>query len=495
MVLGDKLAGLGDRISRALAGMRSNTVIDEAVVDEMLKEIGNALIAADVAIGLVLGLRKDIKTAINLPEIASGLNKRKIIQQAVFDALVKLLDPKTKPFKPVKAKPNVIMFVGLQGAGKTTTVSKLAYFYKKKGWKPCVVCADTFRAGAFDQLKQNAAKIKVPFYGSYTEADPVKVAQEGVAVFKKENYDIIIVDTSGRHKQEEGLFDEMSQISTAIQPNNIIFVMDGAIGSMAHAQAQAFKSKVAVGSVIITKLDGHAKGGGTLSAVAATNSPVIFVGTGEHMDDLEPFEASSFVSRLLGMGDMKGMMTIFEEVLPKDKMKKKEARLREGKFTLRDMYEQLQDLQKMGPINQVMEMIPGMSQLGPMLRGTQGNAKLKVMLNILDSCTDDELDSDQPLKDNSRIMRLARGAGRHPREVVELVEQHKQFSHMIKGLSKQNLGRGNQAIDPKKILTPQMMKQLGGADNAANLMKQLQKMGPNFPGLGNMKFPGMPGMQ
>jgi len=156
------------------------------------------------------------------------------------------------------------------------------------------------------------------------------------------------------------------------------------------------------------------------------------------------------------------------------------------------MCEQLQDLQKMGPINQVMDMIPGMGQLGNMLRGSQGTAKLKIMLNILNSCTDDELDHDQPIKDQSRILRLAHGSGRHPREVHELIEQHKQFAHMIKGLAKQPQGRGQQSFDPKKILTPQMMKQLGGPDNAANLMKQLQKMGPGGLGdLSKFNFPGM----
>ncbi|KAG7612408.1 Signal recognition particle SRP54 subunit GTPase domain [Arabidopsis suecica] len=158
------------------------------------------------------------------------------------------------------------MFVGLQGAGKTTTCTKYAYYHQKKGYKPALVCADTFRAGAFDQLKQNATKSKIPYYGSYTGSDPVKIAVEGVDRFKKENCDLIIVDTSGRHKQQASLFEEMRQISEATKPDLVIFVMDSSIGQTAFEQARAFKQTVSVGAVIITKMDGHAKGGGTLSA-------------------------------------------------------------------------------------------------------------------------------------------------------------------------------------------------------------------------------------
>lgn len=190
----------------------------------MLKEVCTALLEADVNIKLVKQLRENVKSAIDLEEMASGLNKRKMIQHAVFKELVKLVDPGVKAWTPTKGKQNVIMFVGLQGSGKTTTCSKLAYYYQRKGWKTCLICADTFRAGAFDQLKQNATKARIPFYGSYTEMDPVIIASEGVEKFKNENFEIIIVDTSGRHKQEDSLFEEMLQVANAIQPDNIVYV-------------------------------------------------------------------------------------------------------------------------------------------------------------------------------------------------------------------------------------------------------------------------------
>ena len=261
------LADLGTKISSALRSMSNSTSINDEVVDAMLKEIGNALVAADVNVRLVLNLRKNIKSKLKLDEIAAGINKRKLIQQTVMDELCNLLSANSeKVFTPQKGKSSVVMFVGLQGAGKTTTVTKLAYHYKRKGFKACLVCADTFRAGAYDQLKQNATKARIPFFGSYVETDPVRVATEGVNMFKKQEFELIIVDTSGRHKQEEALFEEMQQIRESIKPDQIVFVMDGSIGQAAYDQANAFKQAVDIGSVIITKLDSHAKGGGALSA-------------------------------------------------------------------------------------------------------------------------------------------------------------------------------------------------------------------------------------
>lgn len=170
----------------------------------------------------------------------------------------------------------------------------------KKGWKVALVCTDTFRAGAYDQLKQNATKARIPFYGSYTQSDPVQLAKEGIEKFNKDQFEIIIVDTSGRHKQESELFLEMKQISDVCNPDTIVFVMDATIGQAADGQARAFKEMVEIGSIIITKMDGHSKGGGALSAVAATKSPIIFIGTGEHVQDLEVFDSEKFIGRMLG---------------------------------------------------------------------------------------------------------------------------------------------------------------------------------------------------
>ncbi|GAY65636.1 hypothetical protein CUMW_242670 [Citrus unshiu] len=456
------LAQLGGSISRAIQQMSNATIIDEKVLNECLNEITRALLQADVQFKLVREMQTNIKKIVNLDDLAAGHNKRRIIQQAIFNELCKILDPGKPSFTPKKGKPSVIMFVGLQGSGKTTTCTKYAYYHQKKGWKPALVCADTFRAGAFDQLKQNATKAKIPFYGSYTESDPVRIAVEGVETFKKENCDLIIVDTSGRHKQEAALFEEMRQVSEATKPDLVIFVMDSSIGQAAFDQAQAFKQSVSVGAVIVTKMDGHAKGGGALSAVAATKSPVIFIGTGEHMDEFEVFDVKPFVSRLLGMGDWSGFMDKIHEVVPMDQQPELLQKLSEGNFTLRIMYEQFQNILKMGPIGQVFSMLPGFSsELMP--KG--------------------QLDSSNPkLMNDSRIMRIARGSGRQVREVMEMLEEYKRLAKIwskMKGLKipkkgeMSALSRNMNAQHMSKVLPQGMLKQIGGVGGLQNLMKQM----------------------
>lgn len=328
------------------------------------------------------------------------------------------------------------MFVGLQGSGKTTTCTKLAYYYQKKNWKACLVCADTFRAGAYDQIKQNATKARIPFYGSYTEVDPVVIAQEGVEMFKKEGFEFIIVDTSGRHKQEESLFEEMLAVANAVNPDNIIFVMDATIGQACEAQAKAFKEKVNVGSVIITKLDGHAKGGGALSAVAATKSPIIYIGTGEHIDDLEPFKTKPFISKLLGMGDIEGLIDKVNELKLDDNEELLE-KIKHGQFTIRDMYEQFQNIMKMGPFSQIMGMIPGFSQ-DFMTKGSEQEsmARIKKLMTMMDSMCDNELDNRDGAKlfskEKTRVTRVARGSGVTEREVQDLISQYTKFAAVVK---------------------------------------------------------------
>ncbi|KAJ4918444.1 hypothetical protein JOQ06_000754 [Pogonophryne albipinna] len=344
------LADLGRKITSALRSLSNATIINEEVLNAMLKEVCAALLEADVNIRLVKQLRENVKAAIDLEEMASGLNKRRMIQHSVFKELVKLVDPGVKAWTPTKGKNNVIMFVGLQGSGKTTTCSKLAYYYQRKGWKTC----------AFDQLKQNATKARIPFYGSYTEMDPVVIAAEGVEKFKGENFEIIIVDTSGRHKQEDSLFEEMLQVSNAVQPDNIVYVMDASIGQACESQAKAFKEKVDIASVIVTKLDGHAKGGGALSAVAATRS----------------------------MGDIEGLIDRVNE-LKLDDNEELIDKLKHGQFTLRDMYEQFQNIMKMGPFGQIMGMIPGFGT-DFMSKGNEQESmsRLKKLMTIMDSMND-----------------------------------------------------------------------------------------------------------
>eukprot|EP00477_Mikrocytos_mackini_P001974 GAHX01002156.1.p1 GENE.GAHX01002156.1~~GAHX01002156.1.p1 ORF type:complete len:321 (-),score=68.13 GAHX01002156.1:60-1022(-) len=306
------LAELGDRLVQAIGKLNYSKICNSKVIDDCIKEISNALVSGDISIKLVIQLRKKIKERLS-SITGAGLNTRKIAQKEIYTCLVDMLSSKSPAFTPVKNKTSVVLLVGLQGAGKTTTASKLAYYYKRNGFRVAMVCADTYRAGAYAQLKQNASKIKIPFYGSATAVDAAKIASEGVKCFKNDKYDIILVDTSGRHKNEKDLFKEMKDIESCTQPDHTIFVIDGTIGQIAIDQATYFKNSVKLGSAIVTKLDGNSKGGGALSAIHSANIPVVFVGKGERMTDLERFDANNFVKRLLGLGDLEFLMKEMQE--------------------------------------------------------------------------------------------------------------------------------------------------------------------------------------
>jgi signal recognition particle subunit SRP54 len=478
------LAELGIKIKDALNKLSKAEVIDKKLLTEVLNQIATALMSADVNIKIVAKLKNNIVSQFEQIEEESG-NKRLIIQRAVVKELQNMLTTEKKPYVLKKGKPNIVMFVGLQGSGKTTTCTKYAFHYMKKGWKVALVCADTFRAGAFDQLKQNATKCRIPFYGSYTEMDPVKIAEEGVTYFKKQNIELIIVDTSGRHKQEEGLFEEMKQVAEVTNPDDIIFVMDSHIGQACHLQASAFKKTVDIGSVIITKLDGHAKGGGALSAVTATESPITFIGTGEHFEDLEPFNPESFIKRLLGLGDIKGLFEKVKEVVSPENQMKLAENLQKGIFTLRDMRDQYTSVLKMGPLDKVMTMIPGLSEaMIPQGKSGEATAKIKKYLCMMDSMTDEELNKKKKI-DESRARRIARGSGSLPEEVMMLLDEYGKFAKMVEKFKTVSKGKGdlNNFRNPGQLasqlgsIVPQnLLNQLGGAGNLMNMVKEMGSM-------------------
>ncbi|CAK1366035.1 Signal recognition particle 54 kDa protein [Cercospora beticola] len=502
------LQDLGRRINAAVNDITRAPTLDEKAFDGMIKEISTALVEADVNVKLVSNLRKTIKSAVKFNELPAHANKKRIIQKAVFDALVDIVNPHGKPYEPKKGKSNVIMFVGLQGAGKTTTCTKLARWYQARGFKTCLVCADTFRAGAFDQLKQNATKAKIPYYGSLTQTDPVVVARDGVEKFKKEKFEIIIVDTSGRHHQEDALFAEMVEIQQAVTPNQTIMVLDASIGQAAEAQSRAFKETADFGSIIITKTDGAAAGGGAISAVAATHTPIVYIGTGEHLLDLEKFNPQSFVSKLLGMGDMQGLVEHVQSL----KLDQKETmkNITEGRFTVRDLRDQIQNISKMGPLSKMAGMIPGLSGMMGGMDDAEGGDKLKRMIIICDSMTQKELDSDGKIfvDQPSRITRVARGSGSSVREVEELLSQQKMMAGMAKkmkgGMANMQKAQGAMGGANQKSQMAAMQKRMqamGGAGRGGGMpdMNSLMKMmggggGGGMPDLSGMDMSSMMSM-
>jgi signal recognition particle subunit SRP54 len=367
-----------------------------------------------------------------------GVSRREHIVKVVWDTLAYYLGEKAVPLTINPGKPNLVMMVGIQGSGKTTTVGKLARYFQKRGIKTGVICADNFRPGAYSQLKQLAERSNVPFWGDEEEKDAVKLAKKGYDDMKKRGVELILLDTSGRHREETGLIKEMRDISKAVKPQEIVLVVDGTLGQQAGVQAAAFRDATAIGSIIVTKLDGSAKGGGALSAVAATGAPIKFLGTGEGMDAVEPFNPTKFAGRLLGMSDIKGLI---EKVREAQIEVDEDAAMRfmKGQFSLNDMMAQLKQLKKMGPIGKVMEMLGLQYKLPDDIAQIQ-EENMKKWEVIMSSMTKNELDNPRVIK-SSRIQRIARGSGTDTRDVRELLKQHQQMQKMMKQMGRSRRGR------------------------------------------------------
>lgn len=495
------LAELGQKIGQAISKFSSKTILEEKDVQNLLNEIARALLQADVNVALVKKLQTSVKTDITLAENSAGFNKRKIVQKSVFNAIKKMLDPGAQPFLPTKGKTNIVMFVGLQGAGKTTSCTKYAAYWQRKGFKTALVCADTFRAGAYDQLRQNASKAKIRFYGSLTEVDPAVIAKEGVEEMKKEKYELIIVDTSGRHKQELTLLEEMKQVEAAVNPNDIVFVMSATDGQAVEDQAKNFKQTVKVGSVIVTKLDCETKGGGALSAVATTGSPIVFVGTGEHFEDFELFQPDRFVRKMLGMGDIVGLMDTFKDAKI-DELDKLQQHMQDGQYSMRDFYDLLRIFSKIDSMSAIMGMIPGLSSLSSGIASKIGDEVFRDFLHMLDSMTALELDDGKPKKllTPSRLFRIARGSGHSITEIQGLLLAYAEFEVIGKKMGKMNLKAMAQESSPalggrmnsqklsqiSNMMNSNVLRQMGGVQNMMQKLSESSN-GGGMPDMSMMK--------
>ncbi|HNR58466.1 MAG: signal recognition particle protein Srp54 [Methanothrix sp.] len=425
------LDSLGGSLRGALKKIASASRIDKQVVDEAVREIQRALLQADVNVKLVMNLSNRIRDRALSEKPAPGMNPREHVINIVYQELINLVGKSS----PVSLEKQTIMLVGLQGSGKTTTAAKLATFFQRKGLRSAVVCADTFRAGAFDQLKALCERQGVFFYGEKGNPDAPAVAKRGLEASKK--YDVVIVDTAGRHALEEDLIQEMMDIDAVVTADHKLLVMDAAIGQQASEQAKAFNKAVGITGVIITKLDGTAKGGGAMSAVAETNSSVAFIGVGETPNDLERFEADRFISRLLGMGDIKTLIERAQETKMEEEVDV-DALMR-GKFTLKDMCKQMEAINKMGPLKQIMQMLP-LGGMGLDISDQEYQVtkdRLEKYRVIMSSMTAEELE-DPKIITASRVKRIARGSGTQPELVRELLKSHKAMQKALKGMRGMN---------------------------------------------------------
>ena len=428
------LEKLGSSLRDVLRKIAGASHIDESLIKEVVRDIQRALLQADVNVELALRITRRLQKRAFEEKPPAGMSPREHVVRIIYEELVKILgEARDLPI----AKQRILM-VGLYGNGKTTTVGKLARYFQKKGLSVGVVAADTHRPAAYDQLKQLADSIKVEFYGDRSEKSAVKVTRAGVKAL--EAAEVVIVDSSGRHALEAELIEEIKAVSK-------VLVLDAATGQQAGPQAKAFHEAVGVTSVILTKLDGSAKGGGALSAVAETKAPIVFVGVGEKIEDLEKFDPPRFISRLLGMGDLESLLEKAQEAIDEEAAEELTKKLMSGKFTLHEMYEQIEMLGKMGPTQKLLRMIPGVADRMKEgeLDGTQG--KLRRFLTIMDSMTDAEM-TDPKLVKSARVTRIARGAGVTPREVKELLKHYDMSRKAIKGFA------GN------RKMRKQLMKQL-----------------------------------
>jgi len=429
------LGNLGKNLTKTMKKLAGMSIIDEEVVKEVIKDIQRALIQSDVNIKLVLNLSKKIEERALKEEPPKGITPREYIITIVYEELVNLIGSKAEEVK-IGDRPYKIMFVGLQGSGKTTTIGKLTKYLKKKGFNPALVSTDTWRPAAFEQLRQLTENMDVPLYGDPENKDALDLARKGLKEFK--NHDTIIVDTAGRHKEEKDLLNEMEQLSAIVNPNEVMLVIDGTIGQQAREHALAFNQTTDVGSIVITKLDGSAKGGGALSAVSEIGAPIKFIGTGERIDDFEVFDPERFISRLLGMGDIKTLLEKVEEIVDEDMDMDTMDAILSGKFTLKDMYSQFEMMNKMGPLQQVMDMIPGMGGKLPKNASQMTEEKISRYKIMMDSMTEHELAHPEVIK-QSRVKRIAKGSGMRNENVKELLKYYNVTKKTMKGFGKRKM--------------------------------------------------------
>jgi signal recognition particle subunit SRP54 len=426
MVLND----LSNSLKGTLKKIANAVYIDSKLIKEVVRDIQRALLQSDVNVKLVLELTKKIEKRGLEEKPPAGMSNREHVIHIVYDELVNILGKS----RELSIKKQIIMMTGLYGQGKTTSCGKLATYFKKKGLRPVLIAGDVHRPAAYEQLKQIAEKVKVPFYGNKIEKNAIKVVNEGINKFKK-NSDIIIVDTSGRHKLEDDLIQEMKDIFKTAKPDEKLLVIDAAVGQQAGSQAKAFNDTVDITGIILTKLDGTAKGGGALSAAAEVGAPILFIGTGEHPTDFETFDPASFISRILGMGDIKSLLEKAEESLKGKDAEKTAKRMMSGKFTLNDMYDQMDMLKGMGPLNKIADMLPG--NLTGKIKNVDMNDtenKLQKFRVIMDSMTKEEMENPSVVR-ASRIKRISRGSGVENKDVKELLKYYNMTKRMMKGLS------------------------------------------------------------
>ncbi|MEE8178741.1 MAG: signal recognition particle protein Srp54 [Nitrosopumilaceae archaeon] len=423
------LDDLKTNLRAAIKKIVNSSGIDEELIKELSKDVQRALLQSDVNVKLVFEITKNLEERSLKETPPPGLSRKDHIVKILYDELSKLLGNETE-FSFNAGKINKVLMLGIQGSGKTTITAKLSKFLSKQGYKVGVVGADTYRPGALVQLRTMCEKANIEVYGEEKTKDSPQIVKNGLKHFENSNLDIILIDTAGRHKEEKDLLDEMKQIVKAAKPDLSLLVIDGTIGQQCFSQAEAFHKIVPVGGIVITKLDSSAKGGGAIAASSATGAQIMYVGTGERIDDLEKFSPTRFVGRLLGMGDIQALLDLAKRLESEaDDVRLK--RISSGKMNMDDFYYQLEEVTKVGSLKGFLDNMPGLSGMVKEDQLDQVEDRVQKWRYIIQSMNKEEK-ANPDLLNASRIKRIARGSGWPEHEVKELLKNYKNSKNMMK---------------------------------------------------------------
>ncbi len=423
---------LSDKLQHALGDLRGRGRLDEETVSKAMREVRLALLEADVNLGVIKDFVARVRERAVGEKVTKSLTPGQEVVKIVHDELTAAMGGSDSRLAFARSGPTVILLAGLQGSGKTTAAAKLALMLRKDGRTPALVAADLQRPAAIDQLEQLGRQIQVPVY-SEERKEPVKAAAQGVAWAREQGADTVIVDTAGRHQVDVDLMDELGRIAAAIRPLNVLLVLDAMTGQEAVNVAQAFQEHVAFDGILLTKLDGDARGGAALSVGAVTGKPVKLASTGEKLDQLEWFHPDRMASRILGMGDVLTLIEKAEAAVEADEQAQLEQRLRAGEFTFDDFLASYKMLRRMGPLKGVLSMIPG---LGKQLQGVEVDEREMARVEaIILSMTPRERSVPQTI-DGSRRQRIARGSGTTVQEVSRLLNARKEMQKIMKQIGK-----------------------------------------------------------
>ncbi|TFB23236.1 signal recognition particle protein [Filobacillus milosensis] len=424
--------GLADRLQGTIKKITGKGKVTEQDVKEMTREVRLALLEADVNFKVVKDLIKRIKERAIGQEVLQGLNPGQQVIKVVKEELTELMGGEQSKIAVANKPPTVIMMVGLQGAGKTTTTGKLANHLRKKyNRNPMLVAADVYRPAAINQLETLGKQLDMPVYSKGTEANPVDIAKEAIDQAKEDHKDYVIIDTAGRLHVDEGLMDELQQIKDTVQPDEIFLVVDSMTGQDAVNVAESFDEQLDISGVVLTKLDGDTRGGAALSIKAVTGKPIKFAGMGEKLDQLEAFHPDRMASRILGMGDVLSLIEKAETDVDEKKAKEMEQKMKDASFTFEDFLEQMGQVRSMGPLDELVNMMPGANKMKGMKNMQLDEKQIDQVEAIIQSMTKKER-VEPDIINASRKKRIASGSGTSVAQVNRLLKQFNEMKKMMK---------------------------------------------------------------